>query len=41
MTLTTALIVAGYGVLVWQFRGWGVPAVVAHLLVLLACVPRG
>lgn len=40
MTLTTALIVTGHAVLLWQFRGWGVLAIVAHLLFLLACVPR-
>lgn len=40
MNFTTALILAGYGVLVWQFGGWGVLAGVAHVLILLACVPR-
>lgn len=40
MTLSAAVILAGYGVLVWQFGAWGLLAVVAHVLVLLACIPR-
>lgn len=40
MNFSTAVIVAGYVTLVWQFGGWGVLAAAAHVAVLMACIPR-
>lgn len=40
MTVSAALIVAGYVALIWQFGLWGFVAVAGHLATLLACVPR-
>lgn len=40
MSLSTAAIVGGYTVMVWQFGAWGLAAAAAHVGVLLLFVRR-